>query len=111
MASYFSSNNNRSFSVNYESPLETLPKHPLRSALCACEVPGFFTSTLCELRCEHMCTKILLCTVHLYEQNNVFLDCPEDGDSMLPGKLPLYQPTQRNIPVIWNRNDTPVLAL
>jgi hypothetical protein len=70
-----------------------------------------FTSTLRELRCEHMCTKVLLCTVHLYEQNNVFLDCPEDGDIMIPGKLPLYQPTQRNIPLIWNRNDTPVLAL
>ena len=59
-----------------------------------------FTRTLSEPRCVHICTKVLLCTVHLYEQKNVVLDCREDGDSMLPGKLPLYQPTQRNIPEI-----------
>ena len=58
-----------------------------------------------------MCTKVLLCTVHLYEQNNVFLDCPEDGDSMLPERN-LYT----NLHCILsrkygNRNDTPVLAL
>jgi hypothetical protein len=70
-----------------------------------------FTSPLRELRCEHMCTAVLLCTVHVYEQNNVFLNCSEDGDCILPGQLPLYQPTRRNIPVIWNRNDTLVLAL
>jgi len=70
-----------------------------------------FQSTLREMRCEHMCTEVFLCTLHLYERNDVFLDCPGDGDSMLSGKLPLYQPALRNIPEIWNRNDTPVLAL
>jgi len=68
-----------------------------------------FQSTLRQLRCEHMCTKAFSCTVHLYEQN-VFLDCPADGDRMLSGKFPLYQPTLRNVLEIWIRNDTPVFT-